>query len=260
MFAVVGGTLIPTVLDGLVALLGADGTPVCSGVSVGPELVLTAAHCAEADPRAAVAGADAAEPRFEVSIRALRLHPGYAPGDADADLALVQLDEPLPGRIWWASDELPDVLDPVSIAGFGATADGADDAGDKRGATLQVVERGEAALLAFSPEANACSGDSGGPVTRDLGDGVHLVGVVTAVEPSCVGGRTVVTSLAASRSWLEEEAPELSWGALPSPAPPALGGRGCSTGAGRGTAGWLGVLLVRWNRRSTAALGHPKRG
>lgn len=239
MIAVVGGTLLPTVLDGLAALWGADGSVSCSGIVVAPDRVLTAGHCAGAGEVGL--GPDGLVDRVPV-VRATP-HP-------ELDLAVLELDGALPGRVWPLSDEVPEVGAVVSIAGFGATGDGADDAGRKRGGTTAVAQVDGGELVLFDPAVNACSGDSGGPVTTAVDGGVALVGVVRAVDPTCVGGRTRAIPPGAARDWLEVVAPEIAWGTWSPPSAPT-GAEGCGGG---GAAAVLGTVGLRWKRRTGPAV------
>lgn len=234
MFAVVGGALVPAVGDGLVALVDGAGAVVCSGVLVAPDAVVTAGHCAGAAGAALAGGSGAAR----AAVRAAAIHP-----DPAVDLAWLALDADLPARVRPLSPLLPEAGETVSIAGFGATADGADDAGALRTAALEVVDADPGALLLFAPGANACSGDSGGPVTVERPDGEHLAAVVVAVDPACLGGRTVALPLARGRAWLDAELGPLGWGPR-SAAPPAPDPTGCGGGGAA-----LGLLLALPARR-----------
>jgi hypothetical protein len=250
MLAVVGGTLLPSVLDGLVALFGSDGRVACSGVLVADGLVLSAGHCADAE----AVGLGPSGDEHPAEVAEVVLHP-----DPAVDLSLLRLATPVPGRVWPLSDAVPPVGEGASIAGYGATADGADDAGTKRGADTEVVASTSASLLLFSPEANACSGDSGGPVTTADDGAVHLVALVTEVDPACVGGRTVGVPLGLGRAWLSEVAPEVAWGAWSPPDEAPVSPRGCASAPGGAPVALPGLLLVRWfcrtGRRASAETG-----
>jgi hypothetical protein len=143
----------------------------------------------------------------------------------------------------------------VSIAGYGATADGADDGGRKRGGTTVLAGTDGGELLLFDPAVNACSGDSGGPATVAAGDGgAALVAVVRAVDPTCVGGRTRAIPVGAARDWLEVVAPEVEWGTwAPPPVSPSSDGCG-----GGGAAAVLGTVALRWKRRTSRSVARRK--
>ncbi|MFW5642057.1 MAG: trypsin-like serine peptidase, partial [Roseicyclus sp.] len=88
----------------------------CSAVLIGPDLALTAAHCA----RGAVAGPRAMQllfrpgesaPAFRATVRAVAFHADYAPApitarNAHADLALLRLARPVP----------PEIATPIPVA------------------------------------------------------------------------------------------------------------------------------------------------
>jgi MYXO-CTERM domain-containing protein len=240
--------------DPAAVALGATGGVTCTGVALAPRSVLTAAHCVElldGDP-AAVVLADGADRRFVGTDT----HPDYD-GAADHDLALVEVDGDLP---WWrpfggASVPAPD--DRITFTGFGATADGADDAGTRRTGELGILDVDPTTLLAYDAAANLCSGDSGAP---GLVDG-ELVAIGTGIVPTCLGGQTIGTLLAPAADWITSIVPEAP---PPVAEPPCCtedaSGCGCATG---GTPGILAVALaaaaaLRQRATSTSRTGSAR--
>src|SRR3712207_159110 len=103
----------------------------CSGVIVGPDLVLTAAHCVIDRAAYRVIALNRALRPLRFNVAALAIHPTFVPGTTPRtqpgiDLAVVKLDRPL------GPDFLPldptqagriDVGDGVTIAGYGVLSE-----------------------------------------------------------------------------------------------------------------------------------------
>lgn len=94
---------------GIVNANGAQGPASCSGVLVGPNLVLTAAHCAGGpegpfDARVFVPGGAAGEEPPEYATSRIDLHPRYIEATSDGtafavDLALLSLAREVPAHV-----------------------------------------------------------------------------------------------------------------------------------------------------------------
>lgn len=173
----------------VVALVRADGVPFCSGTIVDPRHVLTAAHCL-ADPEGieVFAGADPDGEGARRAVTAIRIHPDYDPYRYAADLALLELDEPL-------DDWLPPTIleDPralvgahVRVVGFGLPAGDDLEADRDKREGLALVTSIDAEEIELAPDpSQPCRGDSGGPVFVETEDGPLLVGVVSSGDPAC---------------------------------------------------------------------------
>ncbi|WP_236841795.1 S1 family peptidase [Bosea sp. PAMC 26642] len=239
-FAVVGGTASRDVSGARASTLRVETSrgELCSGAAIGPELVLTAAHCLMGGGAVSVVSLD---PRFRArrhAVVAVLPHPSFVPGTTPrtqpgADLAVLRLSAPLPrdiepltlgGGMWQGET--------VTMAGFGLAIE--DNKGTARrlretrlvnagnyttANTVKVAVDTEA--KGETPGAGACRGDSGGPVLRGRASSRDLVGIVSwssgplnaRVRRIC-GGFTAITPVSDHRAWISEASTRLlSFGA-----------------------------------------------
>jgi trypsin len=198
-----------------VALTGSAGSPYCGGALVGPDRVVTAAHC--------VAGRDPAELRVvagrtdmrtdegvESRVERVWVHPGFNsdPMGGD-DLAVLTLDRE-PGYPSIALEEDPGAYQPgrrATVLGWGYT--------DENGPPSHLLQEAEVPLRSdsdcfgtypqYDPEEmvcagypeggrDACYGDSGGPLVA----GGRLIGVTSwgtgCARPDLPGVYTRISS------------------------------------------------------------------
>lgn len=247
MLAVIGGTALDSALDPVVALVTSAGDAFCTGVVVAPDWVLTAAHCATAaealEAPTVVWAAEVSDPAEVRGWTEAVRHPDADEATHAHDLALLALDAPAPGSVAALGDAPPAVGDALAVYGFGTPVEGLPADGVKRGAVLAVEEVADDVLLAFSPDANACSGDSGGPAVAERGGGWVVVGIDTFVDPACLGGRTGSTRIDTDLGWLADVVGDLALQPItPAPSAPP---RGCATTAAGAGATLGGMWLSR---------------
>src|SRR6478736_3832079 len=200
----------------------------CSGVIVGPDLVLTAAHCVTDRAAYRVGALSRAFRPQRFNVAALAIHPTFVPGTTPRtqpgiDLAILKLDRPL-GAEFMPLDPAQagriDVGDNVTIAGFGVLNERARRTArtlrqtnlvslgpvEVANRVLIVVDRNR---LAETTGAGACRGDSGGPILAATSAGYRLYGITSwssgplhGREPSACGGLTAVTPIVEHLGWI----------------------------------------------------------
>ena len=210
------------------AIVAGSRANVCTGAALTRDLLLTAAHCvAPAATYSVFTGKNAPA----LAIKTIQVHPrfdpqSYALSRATADVALVKLAAPLPER--FVPVRLEPAAAPVAVgdrfvvAGFGVTTAGSDSGlGFARAAALVATgQPGTLQIRLFDPATKgerpglgACTGDSGGPVLRDVDGRLMVVGVVSwstgpKLSEGC-GGLTGVTPLMRYRDWIVQAAGKL---------------------------------------------------
>jgi secreted trypsin-like serine protease len=229
--AVTGSRSAPSgaVAHSLVTVIGPNGV-VGTGTVIAPTVVLTAAHCVSSSNSLRVVDYSSKPPRLITPRKALT-HPRYsaqamAAHRATADLALVQLPAPMPGKspVALGAPRLP--VEPgamFTIAGIGSSTPSGNDVGTARAASLTVTGKPGTLQVRLTdpqtqnkrPGMGGCTGDSGAPMFEDQNGRSIVAGVVSwSTGPNFTngcGGITGVTPLTLYRDWVVQTA--RSWGA-----------------------------------------------
>jgi len=223
----VGGGPAPAGNDDVVGLAFYDEatellTVFCTGSVIQDDWILTAAHCIEETQqvqgvpglqRVAVWGENipALGATEIIAWREAFVSPIYNAGAFTGDAGLVQLVKPHPDPTWVVlRDEVYDATQvgaQVDVYGYGATGDGRGDSGVKRTTTLAVEEVDGSNIMTFTPGANVCSGDSGGPGFAATAWGREQVGINAFVTPGCIGGRGGSTRVDVHIDWILDHVP-----------------------------------------------------
>ena len=222
--AMVGGA--PPTSEGagraVVMLTGSHGT-FCSGVALGRELVLTAAHCVLPGADYKIVEFDAARQPQLRDVARITAHPKFdlqamLAHRATADVALVRLAAPLAGVEPAALAPPLSVApgDRFTVAGYGVAIrhDGKSGGTVRAAALIATGKPGTLQIRLVDPTTKgerpglgACTGDSGAPVFTTNGV-AGLIGVVSwstgpGNSAGC-GGLTGVTPLFLYRNWIAD--------------------------------------------------------
>jgi hypothetical protein len=200
-----------------VVAVGEPGRWHCSGVQVGSNLVLTAAHCLPATSIAT--GHNLAVQRHLVSVRSSEL----APEGLDAALLVLEENLSAASATWRDDENEPPPRGDVTIVGFGATdTRGTAPGGVMMRAALPVrgwgcdsqreltmgCRAGREMILRSPLGRDTCDGDSGGPVFESYELGRRLLAIASRPLPggsSRCGHGGIYVRVDVLSQWLSEQ-------------------------------------------------------
>jgi secreted trypsin-like serine protease len=231
--AMVGNAPVATggIAANVVTIVGSRGN-FCSGALIAPDVVLTAAHCVQPGADYKIVRMDEARQPTLANIRRILIHPQFtmaaiAQSRASADVALLQLAEPVDGTI---ALSIGAPIEPISAGqlfeafgvGVARPGDGKSGGVVRRVSLISTNQPGRLQIRLVDQSTNntraglgACTGDSGGPVTQLQDQRAVIVGVISwSTAPNNAagcGGLTGVTPLSLYQGWIVQTA--RGWGA-----------------------------------------------
>ena len=193
----------------------------CTGTVIRQDVVITAAHCVRSQ-QLAVAFLEDGAPALR-PVQSIILHPASSDARRPVDIALVLLQDALPGRF------VPVLMDDAStmretgtaltVAGFGLQASAQPKtAGTLRQATVLAVRPSTERVIRIAAPQNdgallICKGDSGGPVFAEAHSGRPVLAAIlygrdgkeSAVEPTQCSRTGQAIRVSQYREWIDTQ-------------------------------------------------------
>lgn len=209
--AIVGGETIDGWLGRPTVAVWQAGRGVCTGVAIGADLVLTAAHCVSSGQAVRVG-----TPRLPwTTVHETVAHPDFVTEKPRvADLALLKLSQPLLKETARLAPRPVSVGNRLIVLGYGIADDGKRDMRQRmttltmNGLAFGLLQLVDHSTANGGSGSAGCGGDSGGPVFSMRSGVPQLVGIVQGGTTGCRGA-TYVTPISRYSSWIMETADKL---------------------------------------------------
>lgn len=168
----------------------------CSAVLIGPQFVLTAAHCLDGESKIFVGFGDGkiSPKALLIKAKVFKIHPEYQHSSINGynDLGVIILETPAPATyqpIKFLPEEVPVAKGlELIIAGYGLTETSQDMQEQllaTDGVSVSVLENKNEYRVDESNGHGSCNGDSGGPTFSIIGDQKYLVGITSRGDNAC---------------------------------------------------------------------------